>query len=158
MIRPIFHRRSRRPTARGRRHRAGMTLLEVMVSVSVLVVMGLIIAESMRNAIEYQRLLEDRDVTIRQARVAMSKLRREIEMAYLTPSQTAIETVQTLTGRPFEWTYEPDNRVGDHIWWISDVRKFQSHFPAWSYRYDLTGILAEIHQSMLERRESNSGR
>ena len=27
------------------------------------------------------------------------------------------------------WTYEETNRIGDHIWWISDVRKFQSHYP-----------------------------
>lgn len=73
-----------------------MTLMEVMVSVAIVLVMGLVIAESMRNAIEYQRLLEDRDVTIRQARVTLSKIRRELEQAYLTPSQQAIETVQTV--------------------------------------------------------------
>lgn len=73
-----------------------MTILEVMVAVTVVVVMGLVIAESMTNAVEYQRLLEDRDVTIRQARVAMSKLRREIELAYLTPSQLATETIETV--------------------------------------------------------------
>jgi len=27
------------------------------------------------------------------------------------------------------WSYVEDNRVGDHIWWISDVRRFQSHYP-----------------------------
>ena len=26
---------------------------------------------------------------------------------------------------------EETHRVGDHIWWISDVRKFQSHYPNW---------------------------
>lgn len=79
-----------------RRNRRGMTLIEVMISVFIVLVMGLIIAESLSNAIEYQRVLEDRDVVIRQARVALSKIRREIEQAYLTPSQTALETVQTV--------------------------------------------------------------
>ncbi|MDB6139322.1 MAG: NAD-dependent epimerase/dehydratase, partial [Verrucomicrobiaceae bacterium] len=38
-----------------------------------------------------------------------------------------------------------DNRIGDHIWWISDVSKFQQHYPGWQYRYDLRGILSELH-------------
>jgi CDP-paratose 2-epimerase len=37
-----------------------------------------------------------------------------------------------------------DNRVGDHRWWISDVRKFQSHYPDWKYRYTLREIMEEI--------------
>ena len=41
--------------------------------------------------------------------------------------------------------YDEHPRTGDHIWWISDVRKFQRHYPDWSYRYDLHGILREIH-------------
>jgi CDP-paratose 2-epimerase len=45
-----------------------------------------------------------------------------------------------------------DNRIGDHVWWISDVAKFQRHYPTWRYRYDLTEILQEIHDAVqLER-------
>jgi CDP-paratose 2-epimerase len=49
------------------------------------------------------------------------------------------------------WSYSEDNRAGDHIWWISDVRKFQSHYPDWTYRYDLDGLLGEIHSALAER-------
>jgi CDP-paratose 2-epimerase len=56
----------------------------------------------------------------------------------------AIELCQEISGRKLEWTYVEDNRIGDHIWWISDVRKFQAHYPDWKYRYDLRGILQEI--------------
>jgi CDP-paratose 2-epimerase len=42
-------------------------------------------------------------------------------------------------------------RVGDHIWWISDVAKFQRHFPAWRYRYDGRSILEEIHEAVVAR-------
>ena len=56
-----------------------------------------------------------------------------------------IRLCEQISGRPLSWTYVDDNRSGDHIWYISDVRKFQSHYPGWSYRYDLKGILAEIH-------------
>lgn len=56
----------------------------------------------------------------------------------------AITICEQLTGRPMQWSYSEQNRTGDHIWWISDVRKFQHDYPAWRYRYDIEAILAEI--------------
>jgi CDP-paratose 2-epimerase len=47
-----------------------------------------------------------------------------------------------------------DNRIGDHIWWVTDVRKFQRHYPHWNCRYDLRGILREIHDAV-SGREAN---
>ena len=44
------------------------------------------------------------------------------------------------------------NRIGDHIWWISDVRKFQSHYPTWKFRYGMREILEEIHKAVRESR------
>ena len=41
----------------------------------------------------------------------------------------AIELCEKISGRALEWSYEETNRIGDHIWWISDVRKFQSRYP-----------------------------
>jgi CDP-paratose 2-epimerase len=61
----------------------------------------------------------------------------------------AIARCEAISGRKLDWTYVADNRIGDHIWWISDVRKFQAHFPAWKYRYDLDAILREIHAACL---------
>jgi CDP-paratose 2-epimerase len=57
----------------------------------------------------------------------------------------AIELCEEISSHKLDWTYVEDNRIGDHIWWISDVRHFQSHFPGWKYRYDLRAILREIH-------------
>jgi CDP-paratose 2-epimerase len=59
----------------------------------------------------------------------------------------AIGACERISGRQLNWTYVEDNRIGDHIWWVSDVRKFQGHYPGWRYRYDLEGILREIHQA-----------
>jgi CDP-paratose 2-epimerase len=59
----------------------------------------------------------------------------------------AIDSCERISGRKLAWTYVEDNRIGDHIWWISDVRKFQTHYPEWKYRYDLEGILREIHEA-----------
>jgi CDP-paratose 2-epimerase len=57
----------------------------------------------------------------------------------------AIDLCEKISGRKLEWTYVEDNRIGDHIWWVSDVRKFQRDFPARKYRYGIEEILREIH-------------
>jgi len=59
----------------------------------------------------------------------------------------AIDQCEQISGRKLKWTYVEDNRIGDHIWWISDVRKFQGHYPNWKFRYSLRQILEEIHQA-----------
>ncbi len=58
---------------------------------------------------------------------------------------------EELTGREMSISYAQENRIGDHIWWISDVRKFRSHYPDWQYRYDIRGILEEIVTALQER-------
>ena len=57
----------------------------------------------------------------------------------------AIELCEEISGRKLSWEYIEDNRIGDHIWWISDVRKFREHYPEWNFRYGLREILEEIH-------------
>jgi CDP-paratose 2-epimerase len=59
----------------------------------------------------------------------------------------AIAMCEEISGRKLHWTYLEDNRIGDHIWWISDVRKFQSHYPEWKFRYGIREILEEIYQA-----------
>lgn len=59
----------------------------------------------------------------------------------------AIEICEEISQKKLDWTYAEDNRIGDHIWWISDVRKFQADFPNWQYRYGIREILKEIHDA-----------
>jgi CDP-paratose 2-epimerase len=63
----------------------------------------------------------------------------------------AVKMCEELTGRPMNWSYVEENRVGDHIWWIGDVRRFQSHYPEWHLTYDIRAMLAEIHDAMRQR-------
>ncbi|KXK07455.1 MAG: hypothetical protein UZ21_OP11001001079 [Microgenomates bacterium OLB22] len=56
----------------------------------------------------------------------------------------AIEKTEKILKKQASITYSNDNRIGDHIWYISDVAKFQSHFPHWSYEYDIDRIVEEI--------------
>lgn len=63
----------------------------------------------------------------------------------------AIEICESITGKPMNYSYTEDNRIGDHIWWISDVRKFKEHYPDWEYKYDIMDILKQIHEVMSKR-------
>jgi CDP-paratose 2-epimerase len=56
----------------------------------------------------------------------------------------AIEKAEAILGKKAKCTYVDQNRIGDHIWYISDVSKFQRHFPEWRYTYDLDAIMEEI--------------
>jgi CDP-paratose 2-epimerase len=56
----------------------------------------------------------------------------------------AIRDIEELSGRQLQWTLSEQARNGDHIWWISDVRKFQRDYPGWRYRYDHKAIIAEL--------------
>jgi len=60
----------------------------------------------------------------------------------------AIQMIEALCGRSLEYTVSDDARSGDHIWWISDVRLFQSHYPEWRYQYDQQEILREMVESL----------
>ena len=42
--------------------------------------------------------------------------------------------------------YEIDetNRIGDHIWYITDLSKFKNDYPKWSIKHNLTSIINSI--------------
>ena len=61
----------------------------------------------------------------------------------------AIEIGEELSGNKLDYTYLKENRVGDHIWYISDVRKFQQHYPDWAYQYNQRDILEEIYKALV---------
>jgi CDP-paratose 2-epimerase len=65
--------------------------------------------------------------------------------------QEAVALCEKITGKKFNFSYSETNRIGDHIWWISDVRRFQEHYPEWSYRYSLEDILTQIYEEMSKR-------
>jgi CDP-paratose 2-epimerase len=56
----------------------------------------------------------------------------------------AIRKGEEISGRKMKTTYVETNRIGDHIWWISDVGKFRQHYPEWSLTKNIDDILGEI--------------
>ena len=63
----------------------------------------------------------------------------------------AIALCEEITGNKMNYSYTEDNRIGDHIWWISDVTKFKSHYPNWDWKYDLRDILTQISEATIAR-------
>jgi len=59
----------------------------------------------------------------------------------------AIEKTEDILGKKAKYEYKDENRVGDHIWYISDVSKFRNHYPDWIFTYSIDDILKEICES-----------
>lgn len=56
----------------------------------------------------------------------------------------AISIAESMTGKKMKYTYSENNRIGDHIWYVSDVGKFRRDFPEWDYTYDIRDIIQEV--------------
>jgi CDP-paratose 2-epimerase len=63
----------------------------------------------------------------------------------------AITICQKIVARELQWAYSEHNRIGDHIWWISDNSKFAKHYPNWNLQYNVPQILQEIYEFNKER-------
>jgi CDP-paratose 2-epimerase len=59
----------------------------------------------------------------------------------------AIDTINRIAGKNWSnYTVSEQNRIGDHIWYISDLRKFKTHYPEWN----ITISLEETIKQMVE--------
>jgi CDP-paratose 2-epimerase len=56
----------------------------------------------------------------------------------------AFDRVEELTGKAVRWEYREEARKGDHICYITDLRKLRSHLPNWTLTRSLDKILEEI--------------
>ncbi len=59
----------------------------------------------------------------------------------------AIQQIENIAGYKLNYTLSDEARSGDHIWYVSDIGKFKSHYPDFSYQYDIDRILKEMLQS-----------
>jgi CDP-paratose 2-epimerase len=58
----------------------------------------------------------------------------------------AIRICEEITSNRMQVTYSDTNRIGDHIWYVSDVGKFRRHYPDWEIRHDIPRILGQIYE------------
>jgi CDP-paratose 2-epimerase len=56
----------------------------------------------------------------------------------------ALDRVEELTGRRLDWHYVEEPRNGDHICYISDLRKFQRDYPKWKITCSVDAILEKV--------------
>ncbi len=65
----------------------------------------------------------------------------------------AMQVCEEITSKKVNWSYAETNRIGDHIWWVSDVSKFKNHYPNWEYTYDLRRLLEDIYSGLVKREQ-----
>lgn len=63
----------------------------------------------------------------------------------------AVALVESLLGRRMKTRYVDAPRVGDHMWYVSDLGKFCRDYPDWRHRYDLESILKDVAEGFLQR-------
>jgi CDP-paratose 2-epimerase len=59
----------------------------------------------------------------------------------------AIALCEAAAGRKLNWTYSETNRTGDHIWWISDISRFQRDYPGYALTYDMGRIIEDLFEN-----------
>ncbi len=56
----------------------------------------------------------------------------------------ALNLVEKLTNIKIQKQIIKTHRVGDHIWYISNLSKFKKHYPKWKQKYNTKKILEEL--------------
>jgi CDP-paratose 2-epimerase len=70
----------------------------------------------------------------------------------------AISKLESMTGKKMNWEYGEENRKGDHICYISNLGKFQSHYPDWKITIGLDEIFRQIIADHTQRLQNNAAR
>ncbi|MBV1853277.1 NAD-dependent epimerase/dehydratase family protein [Catellatospora tritici] len=63
----------------------------------------------------------------------------------------AFAIAEQITGKQASVNYVEQNRIGDHQWYVSDMAKFQAHYPDWRMTYDVPAILREIYEANADK-------
>lgn len=64
----------------------------------------------------------------------------------------AIEAIERRSKRKLGFSIDPGNRKGDHIWYVSDIRKFEVRYPSWKLTLGIEDILREMVEAEEFRR------
>ena len=56
----------------------------------------------------------------------------------------ALDLVEKIKNISIKREYLKTPRVGDHIWYISNLDKFKKHYPKWNQKYDTKKIIDEL--------------
>lgn len=63
----------------------------------------------------------------------------------------AIGICEKIVEKNLSYSYSETNRIGDHIWYISDASRFKNHYPQWNWTYDIETTLKEMYNNFSKR-------
>ena len=63
----------------------------------------------------------------------------------------AFQRIENISGHKMRYQYSDENRIGDHICYISDLTKIKSHYPKWDITKNLQNVFEEIAESWSRR-------
>jgi CDP-paratose 2-epimerase len=69
----------------------------------------------------------------------------------------AFGLIESISGQRMQYDYVDKNREGDHICYISNLTKMQTHYPDWSITKSLQDIFEEIFRAWLARTAQDGG-
>jgi CDP-paratose 2-epimerase len=62
----------------------------------------------------------------------------------------AFDLISKISGKPMNFKYVDQNRIGDHICYYSDLRKMKAHYPNWDITKSLEDVFIDIYNRYLE--------
>lgn len=66
----------------------------------------------------------------------------------------AFKLIEDISGKKMIYDYSDENRIGDHICYISDLSKMKKHYPNWDITINLQETFLEIYNSWLQRNDT----
>ncbi|MCB9680364.1 MAG: hypothetical protein H6733_02755 [Alphaproteobacteria bacterium] len=108
-----------------RRARRGLTVIELMLAITIVVVMAMVGWGSLQGAIEMNEALSEGDITTRSARAALGRMRRELQLAYLTPNRRLAgdPEAQTTIDPRFVTVFVAEDNDPDTLWFATLAHK-----------------------------------
>lgn len=62
----------------------------------------------------------------------------------------AIALCEKISGKAMHFTVVDDNRIGDHIWYISCLKKFENDYPQWQQQFNLEKTVQQIFYNTVD--------
>ena len=66
----------------------------------------------------------------------------------------AIKLIENISGIKSKYKVLKENRIGDHIWWITDNSKFKKDYPNWKIKYSLHKSLEQMIEFELKNKSN----
>ena len=66
----------------------------------------------------------------------------------------AIYKIEDILGCKMKYSLLDENRIGDHMWYVSDVSKFKKDYPEWEYKYSCDLIIEEMVENAQKKQHT----